>query len=169
MGFRTALLGDKRSFVALSLCLLFWCASAHAEAAPSGTAVLSKKTLTAAEAHAAKAQVDRLTILTQEYNSNSAELTQELAKKSPDPANVARLKSNLAAIAKEIDSAKRNPVPPLSMNPPAARPAQQVTASAPKVAAPQSDPQDDEGDTPKVVYETWDIFQNFGRKKDGKP
>lgn len=164
--FRTRLQADKRLFVVMGLSLLALSSPAVAEQPrPAGTAVVSgAKAKDAATAQAARAQVDRLTILTTEFNTVSKELATEQAQKKPDPANVARLQSNLAALTKEIDIAKRNPVPAVSMSSPPARPAQTAPASVTKVTETESQQPQDEPAAPPVRYEGWDIFQNFGRK-----
>jgi hypothetical protein len=164
--FRAWLTADRRSFAVLGLSLLALSAPAVAEQSrPAGTVVVSgAKAKDAATAQAARAQADRLAILTTEFNSVSKELATEQASKKPDPANVARLQSNLAALTKEIELAKRIPVPAVTMSSPPARSAQTAPASVTKVTETESQPAQDEPAAPPVRYEGWDIFQNFGRK-----
>lgn len=117
----------------------------------------------AAVAKAAKAQVDRLAILMTEYNTVSKELAAEQNAKAPDPATVTRLQSNLNALSREIEVAKRTPVPVVSLNPIAPKAAQSTPASV-APATPQS-PAREEANAAPASYESWDIFRNFGRKE----
>jgi len=121
-------------------------------------------------------QSDRLIILTNEYNETAKNLAIEKTEEKPDQAKIASLERDLTALRKEIKLAQLNPVPATYMNAPAraetdthgkASTAKKVVASA---SQPQeANPNEDDETPPEKTYESWDIFQNFGRKKGSRP
>lgn len=129
--------------------------------------VLERKPKTDAQAKAAQAQSSRLSILTQELEGVKAQLAAETAKKLPDVDAIDRLQRDITLLRKEIDGANKSPVPVIT-NVAGGRPAQPRIATA-KAGATNPDDQGDEAEaTPQVAYESWDIFHNFGKRKEVK-
>lgn len=129
--------------------------------------VLERKPKTEAQAKATQAQISRLSILTQELDSVKAQLAAETAKKMPDVDVVDRLQRDVTLLRKEIEAANKSPVPVASFAA-SGRPAQSRIAPA-KAGVTNSDDLGDEGDSsPQIAYESWDIFHNFGKRKEVK-
>lgn len=129
--------------------------------------VLERKPKAEAQVKAAQAQASRLQILTQELESVKQQLAAESAKKMPDVDVIDRLQRDITLLRKEIDAANKSPVPVIT-NVAGGRPAQPRIATA-KAGATNPDDQGDEAETPaQIAYESWDIFHNFGKRKEVK-